>query len=263
MHLTICSICLDKMDKKANWWIHCLTSNYLSRWYKFTIQDVNDFQKSLETRIFTAQQTLESQLLSSSANKVPEKLSDFQEGAAITIRDAWWDFFFTMVGKYRDLYMVVDMHVDNFIHAYKYLSVPRSWLESIGYWGQPGTPPPGEKPLPVVPINVPTEDNLEQYKAKYPNGFFQAYPASATTTVADNNSNDGNNSNGNSDSNPGANTNNDANNDMDSADSTTTSATSTGGGVFGFVVAGFVGMVLGILGTLYFRPQHSGYQPIL
>ena len=22
-----------KFEKKSNWWIHCMTSNYLSRWY--------------------------------------------------------------------------------------------------------------------------------------------------------------------------------------------------------------------------------------
>jgi len=26
-----------KFEKKSNWWIHCMTSNYLSRWYVFRV----------------------------------------------------------------------------------------------------------------------------------------------------------------------------------------------------------------------------------
>ena len=26
----------DKVDQRSNWWIHCITGNYLSRWYTYT-----------------------------------------------------------------------------------------------------------------------------------------------------------------------------------------------------------------------------------
>lgn len=45
----------DKFDKEANWWIHCLTSNYLSRWYTYTIRSVVNHQKALEKEMFARQ----------------------------------------------------------------------------------------------------------------------------------------------------------------------------------------------------------------
>ena len=75
---------------------------------------------------------------------VADLLAVWQETTSSRILGAWWDFFFRMAGKYRDMYKIVDTNVDNFINAYSYLTVPRSWLELIGYWGQPGSPPPGQ-----------------------------------------------------------------------------------------------------------------------
>lgn len=48
-----------KLDKKSNWWIHCLTGNYLSRWYKYTIKDVKKFQQELEAILFSSQVEME------------------------------------------------------------------------------------------------------------------------------------------------------------------------------------------------------------
>lgn len=55
---------LDKLDKQSNWWIHCLTGNYLSRWYYHTISDVKTFQKAQEQQIFDAIKDVELQALS-------------------------------------------------------------------------------------------------------------------------------------------------------------------------------------------------------
>ena len=49
----------DKFDKDANWWIHCLTSNYLSRWYTYTIRAVMDHQREIEQDLFTKQIEIE------------------------------------------------------------------------------------------------------------------------------------------------------------------------------------------------------------
>ena len=44
---------------------------------------------------------------------------------SIPVREEWWSFFFTMAGKFRDMYEVVDPHTENFIDSYMYLGAPR------------------------------------------------------------------------------------------------------------------------------------------
>lgn len=186
-----------KMEKQSNWWIHCLTGNYLSRWYRFTIGDVRAFQTKLETRLTASSAATESRAvhiitggssattssLSNNANNVKQEavslLTRYHEAAATGVRDAWWDFFFEMAGKYRDMYMVDTPHAENFAVAYRYLTVSRQWMELMGFWGPPGTPPPGEtQAVPVRPLNVPSLDSQEEYKEQYPNGFTAPYPQS-------------------------------------------------------------------------------------
>ena len=189
-HCNVCSLGLrdstDKFDKSSNWWIHCLTGNYLSRWYRFTIGDVKAFQVEQETKIFEQQKAIEAAALEiyharSPAEgpadaqqrlaRVKQVLGDFHEQTSTAILNEWWDFFFVMAGKYRDMYKIVDMHVDNFAQAYAYLTVPRSWMELVGYWGAPGTPAYGnDRPVPAHPVNVPSEDSLAAYQQKYPHG---------------------------------------------------------------------------------------------
>lgn len=42
-----------------------------------------------------------------------------------SVKEQWWEFFFTLVGRYRDMYKVVNEHAENFVGAYKYLTVNR------------------------------------------------------------------------------------------------------------------------------------------
>jgi hypothetical protein len=196
----------DKFEKGANWWIHCLTGNYLSRWYYHTIGDVKSFQAAQEEQILDGMRMSEAEALNllqrrSSANASGDEhgsaadaaqaaiqyLQNFQEATAIRVLAAWYDFFFLMAGKYRDMYKVVDIHAENFISAYSYLTVPRQWLELIGFWGQPGSPPPGaEKPIGIRPINIPAEDSPEAYGKKYPEGmsFTYSWPYNSRAAVA-------------------------------------------------------------------------------
>ena len=188
-----------KLDTKSNWWIHCLTSNYLSRWYRHTIDDIVAFQKDLEAKLFTAQKEVETSalLLYNGQNikpnlgnnllfdeptlgalnpSIPLLLQKYQETACNDIVNSWWQFFFKMAGKYRDVYKIVDIHVENFNHAFEYLTVPRWWFEQIGFWGPPGTPSPEDQEAsPIYPLNVPSEDSQEIYAQKYPKGFYQPY----------------------------------------------------------------------------------------
>jgi len=181
-----------KLDHKSNWWIHCLTGNYLSRWYRHTIGDVVAFQKKLEAMMIARQQeaeTFASNLMLRRGTSISmgreqtmaavASLGDFHEEIATTVRDAWWEFFFEMAGKYRDMYEISYPHVENFNMAFKYLTVPRWWFESIGFWGAPGTPP-ADDPVPrqIRPINIPSEDSQADYQAKYPSGLDFTYPTS-------------------------------------------------------------------------------------
>lgn len=176
---------LYKFDERSNWWIHCLTGNYLSRWYSFTIVDVKAFQQAQEEEIFSSQTALEESLLELlmrgegglMVGTVAQSLSDWQAATASRVLEGWTSFFYRMVGKYRDMVKVVNEHAETYVDSYTYLTVPRSWLESVGYWGAPFTPPPGSaSPLPVQPINVPSLASPALYQAAYPRGLGAAYP---------------------------------------------------------------------------------------
>lgn len=198
-----------KLDTKSNWWIHCLTSNYLSRWYRHTIDDIVTFQKEVEAKLFSTQKEVETSALliyngqsvipnigSVNSNleepslgtlnptSIPILLQKYQETASNDVVNAWWQFFFEMAGKYRDVYKIVDIHVENFNRAYEYLSVPRWWFEQIGFWGAPGTAAPGEKEAtPIYPLNVPSEDSQKNYEQKYPKGYYQPYPERSSDKI--------------------------------------------------------------------------------
>lgn len=166
-----------------------MTGNYLSRWYTHTINDVKTFQVAQETQIFDGMKIAEAEAMSLYQRRgdnttqsqpnvaaVKQLLQDFQESTAKRVHDSWWDFFFQMAGKYRDMYRIDNVKGENFVGSYTLLSVPRQWMELIGYWGQPGSPPPGQsKPVPVRPISIPSEDSLDDYKKKYPLGLSFTY----------------------------------------------------------------------------------------
>ena len=197
-----------KFNMKSNWWIHCLTSNYLSKWYKHTINDIVKFQKKLEEDLFSLQMEVElaalslnsakkddillksEKLRSLSRTSVPALLNDYQNIASSTVLEEWWSFFFEMVGTYRDVYKISNPHAENFNHAFTYLTIPRWYMEQVGFWGPPGTPPPDEKKsIDIYPINVPSEDSNAIYAAKYPSGMYQPYKSSYySATRSQNNS---------------------------------------------------------------------------
>ena len=76
-----------------------------------------------------------------------------------------------MAGKYRDMYMMINPHAENFKQAVGYITYPRWWLEQIGFWGAPGQPPPDKtEPMPVHVLNIPTLESRSEYDARYPEG---------------------------------------------------------------------------------------------
>lgn len=130
-----------KFEKESNWWIHCLTGNYLSRWYKYTIGEVQRFQKKVEAMLLASTAEAEAAVLKKlsgrqleeagiSRHQSPELevqnyLADFHDTVALTVRDKWWEFFFQMAGKFRDMYAITDPHASSFSYAYSYLTVSR------------------------------------------------------------------------------------------------------------------------------------------
>lgn len=164
-----------KLDKESNWWIHCLTGNYLSRWYIHTIGEVRAFQRRQEAFLFSKQADAEAialKLSSHSTTAAVASLGAFHELMGRTVRDAWWEFFFDMAGTFRDMYRVDMPHEENFALSFRYLTVPRWWFEQIGFWGAPGTPPADDpKPRPIRPINIPSEESPAAYEDKYPRGM--------------------------------------------------------------------------------------------
>jgi dipeptidase len=97
-----------KLDRTKNYWAHSVTGNYLSRWFKWTLDDVKSFQKSLEADIFKRQAKAEAKAVAALEEEDREKalrhLMEFHEDTGHRIVAAWWDFFWEMTAKYRDIY---------------------------------------------------------------------------------------------------------------------------------------------------------------
>ena len=56
---------------------------------------------------------------------VSQWLTEYSDQLAADVREKWWDFFFHIVGVYRDTYKIVSPHVEVFTQAYEYTGVPR------------------------------------------------------------------------------------------------------------------------------------------
>ena len=157
-------ICLDYLNKESSFWIHCLVSNYVSKWYSLTIKEVRSFQNGIDADLLSQQHEIEKLAVGVVAQAGPSTLAtdslpsetvadaathrnlntpnplkqikengaaaiailhDFQEVAAVSVLQQWWDFFFVMAGKYRDLHHIVDMHAPDFHNASHFIPVPR------------------------------------------------------------------------------------------------------------------------------------------
>lgn len=175
-----------KLTKSTNYWVHSIVGNYLSRWYKYTIGDIRALQQTVQEDIQKQQADIETKainiLQSTSTDstdpigEVKSLLTDFHEKTTSQVREQWWDFFWSMVGKYRDQMIVKNPHASTYPAAVSWIMYPRWWLESIGYWGAPFTPPPGRSSAsPVAPNSYPTLPSQAAYEAAYPQGLGAPY----------------------------------------------------------------------------------------
>ncbi len=68
--------------------------------------------------------------------------------------------------------IILILCINSYFHSLQH----RSWLEQIGVWGAPFTPPPGiSEPDLVYPINVVTAETSAEYSEAYPLGFHTPY----------------------------------------------------------------------------------------
>lgn len=321
-----------------------MTGNYLSRWYKYTIGDVQTFQKEIESSLEISTIAAESAALakiraaqhtsrpsaapttsstrrshrsngSNSEGEATEPVSApedqsttppqsdvsrelsvgadlpnvdptaeavkiltaYHETAAASVRDQWWEFFFHMAGKYRDMYEITNPHAESFQEAYRYLTISRQWFEVMGLWGAPGTPPHDQRsPVPVKPINVLTQDTREDYAKANPRGVFAAYevasvyqqpPATPTTTPVNTPSvpqpaaptNPDTNNGGSAPTAPANNNNNGKGSTVNSGNS---SNSNSGSYYLGLFTALVFGIVIGVSATLLYLQQRVDYTPL-
>jgi hypothetical protein len=193
-----------KLDKSTNFWIHSLTSNYLSRVYKYSIGDTRTLQLDIETSVFKKQAQLEAEATStlqsvettlnhlasgkhsvdkdvrenaiSVRDKAVKQLENFHEKIGNDVNGRWWDNFWFMITKYRDIYQITDFHAENYHNANTHMIYPRWWMEQIGYWGAPGTPFTNRTSVPIYPINVVGEVSMAVYQSVFPDGIGAPYP---------------------------------------------------------------------------------------
>ena len=135
------------MDRASNWWVFCLLSNYLSRWFSWTLPSVQWYQALIEGELYDLTQKFEKDLTKDlyktdcydeCVKDGINKLKEHQEDTAKYVHEKTWDFFWNMTGTFRDMYQVVNPNSDNFITSYKYIEVDRWVYELAGYWGVPG-----------------------------------------------------------------------------------------------------------------------------
>eukprot|EP00602_Paraphysomonas_sp_CaronLab_P001527 CAMPEP_0185030236 /NCGR_PEP_ID=MMETSP1103-20130426/17058_1 /TAXON_ID=36769 /ORGANISM="Paraphysomonas bandaiensis, Strain Caron Lab Isolate" /LENGTH=696 /DNA_ID=CAMNT_0027565273 /DNA_START=81 /DNA_END=2171 /DNA_ORIENTATION=- len=169
-----------KLDRSKNYWAHCVVGNYLSRWYKWTIGDVQSFQKQMEEKIFSAQSKIEASAVKAiSKDNVDDaigRLSDFQEDISGDMVAEWWDFFWAMTAKYRDIYKVTRPNSESFLNAPDFIGYERWWSEMVGFWGAPGKASPMRKsPVGIPPMVFDAQKTQDDFDKKYPAGAETKY----------------------------------------------------------------------------------------
>jgi hypothetical protein len=186
---------VDKFEKHSLFWVFSLVSNYLARWYKFTVKDLVEHQVRIESILIDRTAEFEAKAramvekviessedqsrnvrlkrLAQTIEKIANLASLFHAKTASEMLDEWWDFFWTMVSKYRDIHiMATKEKVSSYKQAVSHITYARDWAEIIGMWGPPGTPPLDESsPLPSKLYTAPTLQTKKEYNEKYPKGI--------------------------------------------------------------------------------------------
>lgn len=75
---------------------------------------------------------MEEQALRDVSVSSADLLLQFQQRVGSETREKWWEFFYAMLSKYRDLYAVSNPHAENFKNALTFHGVPRCGLKFAG-----------------------------------------------------------------------------------------------------------------------------------
>ncbi|CAE7626851.1 unnamed protein product, partial [Symbiodinium microadriaticum] len=145
-----------KLDRTKSYWAHSVTGNYLSRWFKWTYDDVKAHQASslsLEEEIFSQQDKMEGK-----AVKALEK-GEVDDALGYLLE------FHEVMGK-----RITRPHAENFLNAPDFIGYDRWYAEFVGFWKAPGAASPGRKPMGVAPMVFETVGSVEEYEKVYPEG---------------------------------------------------------------------------------------------
>ena len=144
---------LQTMDRGANWWAFSAVGNYCAQWFKFTQPEVVEMRESFEKPWFENQEDVEELglFIGGYGGDVATigYLTDWCDEQASNVLDAWWKFLDHMMAKYRDGYIMKDIHTETLSPVKIFF--PKWWLEMTGYWGKPATG--GSTPVEAVKRN--------------------------------------------------------------------------------------------------------------
>mmetsp|Transcript_7490 Transcript_7490/g.9990 ORF Transcript_7490/g.9990 Transcript_7490/m.9990 type:complete len:727 (+) Transcript_7490:321-2501(+) len=155
---------LFQYTEEAMFWLHCSVGNYINRFRKYAIEDVQTLQNQIESSAFSNADNIDQQALAVADDEdaVIKILTDFSNTTTLYAWEQWKDFFPQMLTKYHDGYKFdfspesVDVAPENFFYD-------ESWLESTGYYDTVTTSIEKLKERGIIPDSVPTvgaEGNL-------------------------------------------------------------------------------------------------------
>ena len=149
---------MQRYDEESAWWNFCAVGNYASRFYIFTLPDIQKLQQQLFANISFAQSTLEQRVLlmtraaaimdssgSVVASGQPDGwiaeavalITEFTTHSGEEISHAWRKFLPYLFETYRDG-QIVTTNLTYIIR--KSMFYPDWWLTLVGYWNIGGNP---------------------------------------------------------------------------------------------------------------------------
>jgi hypothetical protein len=144
---------MHRYDPTVAWWNHCVVGNWANRFYKYSMQMVNNVKSKLYLELEASVKLLEIQILTEyAANTNGRVIPDVDKNAfekkwidALTeltlssgefVTSTWRDLFPVLMATYRDGYIVKDL--DKATANPTAFFYPKFWLKATGYFDNPG-----------------------------------------------------------------------------------------------------------------------------
>jgi len=132
---------LYQLNRDSNYWAYCAVGNWLEKYYKFIIQDIQAKQDELESLASDKQKEIEDKALQlyqqSDVDGAISALREWTLPFAQTVLKQGWDLFDVLMVRYHDGYKFADLNVE-FLNPTK-LFYPFWWLEQVGYFQPDGS----------------------------------------------------------------------------------------------------------------------------